>query len=81
MWNENLIAEISKGAKTDRPGSFGRLAATRLITESQFWSPVWLSRIIWDLIDQNTGDSHFRVLDNSFATPDKWSVVGIDTDV
>ena len=88
MWNQNLLCELSKGAKAGRPGSLARLAATRAITESQFWSPVWLARFVWDLIDQNTGDSHYRVLDNSFgsgrlcsfATPDKWSVVGIDTD-
>jgi len=88
MWNQNLVSELSKGAKAERPGSLGRLAATRLITESQFWTPVWLARFIWEIIDQNAGESYYRVLDNSFgsgrlcsfATPDKWSVVGIDTD-
>lgn len=89
MWNESLLTELSKGAKAERPGSLARLAAVRALTESQFWTPLWVARFIWDLIDTNTqADVRYSVMDNSFgsgrlcsyANPDTFLIRGIDTD-
>jgi len=89
MWNSTLLNVISKGASTERPGSLGRLAATRAITQSQFWTPLWLAEACWKIINHNTdSNKRYRVLDNSmgsgrllsFATPEQWEVCGLDTD-
>lgn len=89
MWNEALLNVISKGASAERPGSLARLAATRAITQSQFFTPVWLAEACWKIINHNTDcNKRYRVLDNSmgsgrllsFATPEQWEVYGLDTD-
>lgn len=91
MWNSKLLSVISKGAAAERPGSLGRLAATRAVTQSQFFTPAWLANACWQIINNNAtakGAYKYRVLDNSMgsarllahATPDMWEVYGLDTD-
>ena len=89
MWNSTLLNVVSKGAAAERPGSLARLAATRVITQSQFFSPIWLADACWTIINNNTSATgRYRVLDNSigsgrllsFATPEQWEIVGLDTD-
>lgn len=89
MWNAELLNVVSKGALAERPGSLGRLAALRTITESQFFTPLELAKELWGAVQSNAKpNQRYSALDNSvgsgrllsFAEPQQWTLYGIDTD-
>lgn len=80
MWyTDKLKNHASLGSLAERPGSLGNLHETRKNTLSQFFTPLWLVKKVYDAVSQCQGEypRKLSVLDNScgsgrwFAYADK----------
>lgn len=89
MWEQQLLSIQSKGQLTEKPGGLAGLAARRALTGSQYFTPVWVSQLIGEIIQANTNkDAYYSVLDNSmgsgrlfmWANPEQFSLSGCDID-
>jgi len=89
MWEQQLLNIQSKGQLTEKPGGLAGLAARRALTGSQYFTPVWVSQLIGEIIQANTNkDAYYSVLDNSmgsgrlfmWANPEQFSLSGCDID-
>ena len=79
----------SRGSTAAKPGSLAALHEKRKETLSQFWTPDWLSKFIWQtLTPAFSEDLRYSLLDNSigsasmfrYADPEKFHLFGIDAD-
>ncbi len=67
-WND-LDALISRGRKTAKATSLGGLHAKREETLSQFFTPAWVVRYLWDAISSAFyPERRYRLLDNSIGS-------------
>lgn len=93
MVDRHLPSELdllqSRGSTAAKPGSLAALHEKRKETLSQFWTPDWLSKFIWQtLTPAFSEDLRYSLLDNSignasmfrFADPEKFHLFGIDAD-
>lgn len=80
---------VSRGSQATKPGSLAGLHETRKETLSQFFTPAWLVRLMWELIEPAFAVSErYRLLDNSlghaglfrFADPKRFHLCGLDVD-
>jgi hypothetical protein len=93
MLTSYLPAELdqiqSKGSAASKAGSLAALHEKRKETLSQFFTPDWLVRFIWQTLSPAfVGESRFRLLDNSigkagmfrYADPKRFHLCGLDVD-
>lgn len=80
---------VSRGSQAEKPGSLAGLHETRKETLSQFFTPAWLTRYLWNVIQPAFDDQQrYRLLDNSlgnaglfrFADPKRFHLCGLDVD-
>lgn len=87
-WEQQLLQIASKGSTTERGGGLKALAARRKLTQSQYFTPEWLVKLIWSALAPITTDGRYSILDNSMgsgrffagANPDNHLLMGLDTD-
>ena len=88
VWDQ-LDRIKSIGSQTRKANSLGDLHRVRKETNSQFWTPLWLSHYIWGLINQIIEpNERYTFLDNSVgaaslfrgADPDSHGLYGFDID-
>lgn len=79
----------SKGSAASKAGSLGALHEKRKETLSQFFTPDWLVRFIWQAIAPAfASEGRYRLLDNSvgsagmfrYADPKRFHLCGLDVD-
>jgi hypothetical protein len=80
----------SKGSAASKAGSLAALHEKRKETLSQFFTPDWLVRFIWQTISPAFGsdDGRYRLMDNSignagmfrYADPKRFHLCGLDVD-
>lgn len=86
---EEIDSIQSKGSAASKAGSLGALHEKRKETLSQFFSPDWLVRFIWQAIAPAfSSEGRYRLLDNSvgcagmfrYADPKRFHLCGLDVD-
>jgi hypothetical protein len=93
MTHASFPAELgrlrSRGSASTKPGSLAALHKKRKETLSQYFTPAWLSKFIWETVSPAfLGDQRYSVFDNSIgaaamfrqACPKKVHIYGIDAD-
>ena len=79
----------SRGSTVGKAGSLGAMHEHRKVTLSQFFTPEWLVRFIWNSLSPAfKTDERYSLLDNSvgsarmfrFADPARFKLAGIDVD-
>ena len=80
----------SKGSTATKAGSLAALHEKRKETLSQFFTPDWLVRFIWQVLSPafDSDDGRYRLLDNSigsagmfrYADPKRFHLCGLDVD-
>jgi len=79
----------SRGSVAAKPGSLAALHEKRKETLSQFWTPDWLSKFIWQTLSPAfPGEQRYSLFDNSigsagmfrYADPKQFHLFGIDAD-
>lgn len=87
-WNY-LDALQSRGSTSEKAGSLGALHAKREQTLSQFFTPAWVVKFIWQTISSYFAEEHsYSLLDNSigsasmfrFVDKEQFSISGFDID-
>lgn len=93
-WRNKSRFIKSKGLTTDKATSFADLHRRRNETQSQYFTPEWVSKGVWQTFSgifqlaRANGITHFSVLDNSIgsarllegAPVEEMSLFGLDTD-
>lgn len=86
---KDLDSLVSRGKKTAKASSLGGLHAKREETLSQFFTPAWVVRFLWDTISEAFEPARrYRLLDNSigsasmfrYADPTQHTLHGFDVD-
>lgn len=88
VWDK-LDALASRGSQAEKAGSLGALHQKRAETLSQFFTPPWVVKFIWESISAFFEKEHsYSLLDNSigsasmfrFVDKDRFSISGFDID-
>ncbi|MFT5715923.1 MAG: hypothetical protein ACI9T7_000096 [Oleiphilaceae bacterium] len=88
-WTTQANTISSKGQLTKKATRLAHLAARRELTEGQFFTPLWISKVIWGIASQAMESGRkYNVMDNSvgsgrllaYAKPDSHNLFGCDID-